>query len=92
MRCSVLFPQPYFTRKTAARLHSFIPVCAGRFAAGMVTNMKKVLGLSFGRKMNSTEVMVKHALDACKEAGHEVRFIWNPTAGSEGNFYGNLKG
>lgn len=37
--------------------------------------MKKILGLSFGRKMSNTEVMVKHALNACKEAGHEVRFI-----------------
>lgn len=37
--------------------------------------MKKILGLSFGRKMGNTEVMVKHALDACRQAGHEVRFI-----------------
>jgi len=37
--------------------------------------MKKVLGLSFGRKMSNCEVMVKHALNACKEAGHEVQFI-----------------
>ncbi|MBR1659094.1 MAG: flavodoxin family protein [Oscillospiraceae bacterium] len=36
---------------------------------------KNVLGLSFGRKMSNTEVMVKQALNACKEAGHEVRFI-----------------
>ena len=37
--------------------------------------MSKVLGLSFGRKMSNTEVMVKHALNACKEAGNEVQFI-----------------
>ena len=37
--------------------------------------MSKVLGLSFGRKMSNCEVMVKHALNACKEAGHEVQFI-----------------
>ena len=37
--------------------------------------MKKVLGLSFGRKMSNTEVMVKQALNACRDAGHEVRFI-----------------
>ena len=37
--------------------------------------MSKVLGLSFGRKMSNCDVMVKHALTACKEAGHEVRFI-----------------
>ncbi len=37
--------------------------------------MSRVLGLSFGRKMSNCEVMVKHALNACKEAGHEVRFI-----------------
>ena len=36
---------------------------------------KKILGLSFGRKMSNTEVMVKHALMACQEAGHDVRFI-----------------
>ena len=37
--------------------------------------MSNVLGLSFGRKMSNCEVMVKHALNACREAGHEVRFI-----------------
>ena len=37
--------------------------------------MKKILGLSFGRNMSNTEVMVKQALLACKEAGHEIRFI-----------------
>ena len=37
--------------------------------------MKKILGLSFGRKMSNCEVMVKQALNACREAGHEVRFI-----------------
>ena len=36
---------------------------------------KKILGLSFGRKMGNCEVMVKQALNACKEAGHEIRFI-----------------
>ena len=36
---------------------------------------KKILGLSFGRKMGNCEVMVKQALMACKEEGHEVRFI-----------------
>lgn len=35
----------------------------------------KILGLSFGRKMSNCEVMVKHALNACKEEGHEVEFI-----------------
>ena len=37
--------------------------------------MKNILGLSFGRKMSNTEIMVKEALNACKEAGHNVRFI-----------------
>jgi len=37
--------------------------------------MSNVLGLSFGRKMSNTDVMVKQALMACKEAGHDVRFI-----------------
>lgn len=37
--------------------------------------MSKVLGLSFGRKMSNCEVMVKHALNACREAGHEIQFI-----------------
>lgn len=37
--------------------------------------MSKVLGLSFGRKMSNCEVMVKHALNACREAGHDVQFI-----------------
>ena len=36
---------------------------------------KKILGLSFGRKMKNCEVMVKQALLACKEAGHEIQFI-----------------
>ena len=37
--------------------------------------MKKILGLSFGRNMSNTEVMVKQALLACKEAGHEIQFL-----------------
>lgn len=37
--------------------------------------MKKVLGLSFGRKMSNCDVMVKNALMACEQAGCEVRFI-----------------
>ncbi len=36
---------------------------------------KKVLGLSFGRKMGNTDVMVKHALMECEKLGHEVKFI-----------------
>ncbi len=36
---------------------------------------KKVLGISFGRKMSNTEVMVKEVLLQCQEAGHEVKFI-----------------
>ncbi len=36
---------------------------------------KKVLGISFGRKMSNTEVMVKHALLECEAAGHEIKFI-----------------
>lgn len=37
--------------------------------------MSKVLGISFGRKMQNCDVMVKQALMACKEAGHDIRFI-----------------
>lgn len=37
--------------------------------------MKKVLGLSFGRKMSNCEVMVKTALMECEKAGCEVTFI-----------------
>lgn len=37
--------------------------------------MSNILGLSFGRKMSNCDVMVKQALTACREAGHEVRFI-----------------
>lgn len=36
---------------------------------------KKVLGLSFGRKMGNTDVMVKHALMECEKSGLEVKFI-----------------
>lgn len=36
---------------------------------------KKVLGLSFGRKMGNTEIMIKTALKECEAAGCEVRFI-----------------
>lgn len=38
-------------------------------------NKKKVLGLSFGRKMGNTEIMIKTALKECEAAGNEVRFI-----------------
>ena len=36
---------------------------------------KKVLGISFGRKMGNTEVMIKEALLKCQDAGHEIDFI-----------------
>lgn len=36
---------------------------------------KKVLGLSFGRNMGNTEIMIKTALKECEAAGHEVRFL-----------------
>ena len=36
---------------------------------------KNVLGISFGRKMSNTEVMVKHALLQCETAGCTVRFL-----------------
>lgn len=36
---------------------------------------KKVLGLSFGRKMGNTDVMVKEALMECEKAGCDVHFI-----------------
>lgn len=36
---------------------------------------KKVLGISFGRKMSNTEVMIKEALLECEEAGYDIKFI-----------------
>jgi len=36
---------------------------------------KKVLGISFGRKMSNTEVMIKTALMECEKAGSEIKFI-----------------
>lgn len=36
---------------------------------------KKVLGISFGRKMGNTEVMIKTALMECEKAGAEINFI-----------------
>lgn len=36
---------------------------------------KNVLGISFGRKLGNTEVMIKTALMECEKAGHEVHFI-----------------
>ena len=36
---------------------------------------KKVLGISFGRKMGNTEVMIKQALLECEEAGFDIKFI-----------------
>ena len=36
---------------------------------------KKVLGISFGRKMGNTDVMIKTALMECEKAGCKVRFI-----------------
>lgn len=37
--------------------------------------MKKVLGISFGRKMGNTDVFIKAALMECEKAGNEVEFI-----------------
>lgn len=36
---------------------------------------KKVLGISFGRKMSNCDIMVKHALMECEKAGCEVAFL-----------------
>lgn len=36
---------------------------------------KKVLGISFGRKMGNTDVMIKTALMECEKAGCEVKFL-----------------
>lgn len=36
---------------------------------------KKVLGISFGRKMGNTEVMIKTALMECEKAGAEIKYI-----------------
>ncbi|MDO4622821.1 MAG: flavodoxin family protein [Eubacteriales bacterium] len=36
---------------------------------------KKVLGISFGRKMSNCDIMVKHALMECEKEGCEVAFI-----------------
>ena len=36
---------------------------------------KKVLGISFGRKMSNTDVMVKTALMECEKAGYKVKFL-----------------
>jgi multimeric flavodoxin WrbA/uncharacterized Zn finger protein (UPF0148 family) len=35
----------------------------------------RILGLSFGRKMERCEILVKEALMECEKAGHEVAFI-----------------
>lgn len=37
--------------------------------------MGKVLGLSFGRRMKNSEIMVKTALMECEKEGHDVEFI-----------------
>ena len=37
--------------------------------------MKKVLGISFGRKMQNCDIMVKQALLECQKAGNEIQFI-----------------
>lgn len=36
---------------------------------------KKVVGLSFGRKMANTDVLIKEALLACEERGYDIEFI-----------------
>lgn len=36
---------------------------------------KKVLGISFGRKMSNCDIMVKHALMECEKNGCEVAFL-----------------
>jgi multimeric flavodoxin WrbA len=46
-----------------------------RYLLGGIKLKKKVLGISFGRKMSNTEVMIKTALMECEKAGAEVKFI-----------------
>ncbi len=36
---------------------------------------KKVLGVSFGRKLGNCDIMVKQALMVCEKEGYEVAFI-----------------
>ena len=36
---------------------------------------KKVLGISFGRKLGNTDIMIKQALIECEKQGHEIKFI-----------------
>ena len=36
---------------------------------------KKVLGVSFGRKLSNTEILIKEALLVCQDAGYDIRFI-----------------
>lgn len=36
---------------------------------------KKVLGISFGRRLGNTEIMIKTALKECEKAGCDVRFL-----------------
>lgn len=36
---------------------------------------KKVLGISFGRKLSNTEILVKEALLVCQDAGFDIQFI-----------------
>ena len=37
--------------------------------------MKRVLGISFGREMKNSEILVKTALMECQEAGYEIEFL-----------------
>ena len=43
MRCSVLSPRFYFTRKVIVCLHSFIFICADSKAGGMVISMSHLI-------------------------------------------------
>lgn len=36
---------------------------------------KKVLGISFGRKLSNTEILIKEALLVCRDAGFDIQFI-----------------
>lgn len=66
---------PTFSKRPSGYSYIFISYKGVMRKEGIFMEKKKVLGISFGRKMSNCDVMVKEALMECERQGCDVAFI-----------------
>lgn len=62
---SVIHPQPNFTRKATAYLHSFIPICDDSKAVDMVTSMKNIFAYIY-------IFVLLVSMSGCSQSGEQI--------------------